>query len=148
MNSHLWLEFFLSVFNPVYYEGQRYVDLGLVSKMKYPALKKLASHSTLEILLLAKFILLSENEDFDDRSVNEAYFHELFENYDCTNEEIDDALKSLYGYGWIEIVFDSDLTQLYFMADIPYLTEKRLYTTNKWKRLSNLGLNGNKISHN
>jgi hypothetical protein len=149
MNGHLWREFFLTAFNPVFKDGQPYVDLCLFSQERYPALKILKKHlSTLEILILAELILISENDDPEDQFYSEVDMEETFENYDCTKKEILLAVQKLQEKGWAEIFVDLDDAYCYYKACIPQLIIDRIYTENEWSPLFKLGLYGSKLCKN
>lgn len=148
MNGHLWLEFFLQAFNPVFYNGQPFVDLTLLSQAKYPALSLLKGHSTLEILLLGHLVIQSEMEDSEDQSCSEELIYELFENYDCTKEDIHEALSRLVAQKWVEMYVETVTGFFIYKANLIQLIQENIYTENRWQYLFRLGLYGSKIARN
>lgn len=148
MYLSLWKEFFYSAVNPVFFNGQTYVDLAVFDQERYKALALLKDLSTLEILLLGELIIASDHYELEDQLCSEHYLFELFENYDCNRKEISDALIRLKDKNWAEFYFDADDGCLFYRALIPQLHADGIYTHNKWKKLHLLGLYGDKLGLN
>ena len=102
MTSTLWNHFFQTTMRPVYYEGQPYVDLQLVSRAEYPALDKLAGYSTLEILVLGWLISWRTGQEDDrDTWMADTEIVDIFANYDCSPHDINHAISTLYQKGLV-----------------------------------------------
>lgn len=127
MNQNLWLRFWIIVQDPVFYQKQPYVDLAIVSKDEYPALHKLDDIPTLEILILS---FLITNIRMAERGFNDIYFDiicQLFEHYDCTDIEIDQALINLHNRRWVQFYVDEQKNEFIYEADLLELTKAGLY---------------------
>lgn len=127
MNQNQWLELWIYTFDPVFYQGRRYVDLKMLSAEEYPILAKLENFTELEVLVLAYLI---NNIKLFEPGFNDIYIDtiaETFENYDCTVHEIDAVLTNLHNRRWVEFYVDEERNEFIYQADLLELTKAGLY---------------------
>jgi len=127
MNQNLWLKFWLVAHDPVYYQGQQYVDLTLFPIEEYPALSQLTDTPTLEILILACLITSIKTLPPGFNDIYLDFLFEMFENYDCSKLDIDAALTNLHNKRWVEFLVDEKRNEFIYEADLLELTKAGLY---------------------
>ena len=148
MLGHNWISLFERAFNSIFFHGKSNVDHSDFSHKEFPALKRLTCLSTLEVLLLSYLIWIYEEKDFFDSDFDFSFFVELFENFDCTTEDISHSLFNLCEKSWVKMAVSENAQTISFSANINCLTKDRLYIPNSWSHLSNLGLYGIRICKN